>query len=195
MKKVLLQSIIVLLGLYSTQLTAQKMPRRVYNATAYNEPATNPNSPRYTSSLIMEYTDGTTSYANISEIKRTIPGARRELRLGAAAVWGQAGLVFPAAACWSAMVIAIGKTGDLVQIGAGAVGLVGSFWLMGRLNKSKRKHLGKFIDVCNDYYADQINKKARTGFILNTVTPDKIELGALNNNSIGINFTWSLSGK
>ena len=95
MKKVVLQSIIVLLGLYSTQSTAQKMPRRVYNATAYNEPATNPNSPRYTSSLIMEYTDGTTSYANISEIKRTIPGARRELRLGAAAVWGQAGLVFP----------------------------------------------------------------------------------------------------
>lgn len=188
MKKTLIQNMIFILAFYSIEAIAQKMPRRIYSIIEQNDPMIRPNSPRFTSRLLVEYTDGTVSDADVAKIKRTIPGAKQALRKSNNAMWGVAGLCVPTLGSFGLTIFGIANKKPLA-IGAGVVGMVGSVWCMKPLFKIKRENYAKFFNLCNDYYAKELKKK---GLSLEHIQPDVIQWGAIDNN-IGLSLKWQLS--
>jgi hypothetical protein len=192
MKRTVLQGIIILLSLCSIEAMAQKkLPRRLYSEIE-DHTFEQRNGPRYRSVLMIEYTDGSTGYANLKEIKRTIPGARRELILGNSVVWGQVGLCAVAITSFGVGIMNVSK-GRTPLIVGGFVGCLGGFWGVAKISGRKHKHYDNFLNICNNYYTDQIRKKGDVGFQLNDIAPNEIKFGALNSSTIGINLTWNLS--
>ena len=138
------------------------------------------------------YTDGSVERADLKQIKKTIPGARQEFHLFKVAKAAQIGTTMVGMFGLGVTVVSILDKNVPLAIGCG-IGTIGGFWGLVHFGIKKRQHRDDFVDVCNKYFAKQIEKSKKVGFNLETISPNDIKLGVVNNNGVGMSFVWNIS--
>jgi hypothetical protein len=168
----------------------EHMPRYISNDYVYDaiDTKTGQRTPRY--ALRVHYTNGSVERADMRFIKKNIPGARQALFNARSAHWLQIGTTTTGLVCGilTTKYIFDDKIGLSILSGAATIG---GFW--GTVHFGRKKHAPRdqFLEICNSYFAKQIEMKKKTSFI-EILQPTEMRLGGFPNNTIGLGLAWRL---
>lgn len=193
MKNFVLLIILIFASFVSAKAqTKKKMPERIIHdaSNSYYDTKTRMNSAIHI--YYIKYNDGSIGEVDFRQIKRTVPNARKYLRLHSLSIFSQAGTTLVGMGGLGVIGYSIFEKNLLYTL-IGSVGTVGGFWGTVHFGKKKKVYLENFLDSCNDYFAKEIEKSKKIGLNLKAIEPDYMQFGSLNNNNVGISLTWNLS--